>query len=296
VTPFEADRRLLQVAAAQHNVVDLDALREVGLDGKAISRRVAAGRLIRLHRGVYLVGAVTRWSYEQAGLLVCGEAGTLSLGSAAAVWEVRPQLPQFVDVTMTRGHRRSRPGLTIHRAQVDDVCIRYGMRVTSPLRTLKDLAASRIDAGDLERTVHEALVARLVTRAEVEAVPALRAASHITPHVTRSELQRAMLALIRRVGLSEPVTEAIVHGHPVDFLWPEQRLVVETDGFTAHGTTRRRFETDRARDAKLTAAGYRVLRFTYRQITEQPEIVAARLAAALALATAGPALNPGWAA
>jgi very-short-patch-repair endonuclease len=68
----------------------------------------------------------------------------------------------------------------------------------------------------------------------------------------------------------------------VDFLWPEQRLIVETDGFGAHGT-RRAFERDRQRDARLQAAGYRVLRFTWRQLLDEPEVVAARLAAALAL-------------
>jgi very-short-patch-repair endonuclease len=79
--------------------------------------------------------------------------------------------------------------------------------------------------------------------------------------VTKSELQRHMLGLIRRVGLPEPRTEAYVQGYTVDFLWPGQRVIVETDGHGAHGT-RRRFETDRARDAHLTACGDRVLRFT----------------------------------
>src|SRR5690349_11827429 len=92
-----------------------------------------------------------------------------------------------------------------------------------------------------------------------------------------------MLALIRRVGLPPPLTNTVVAGHEVDFLWPEHRVVVETDGLAAHGTGRR-FESDRARDAHLVAAGYLVLRFTWRQIVREPEVVAARLAAALARA------------
>jgi very-short-patch-repair endonuclease len=159
--------------------------------------------------------------------------------------------------------------------------LRYGLRVTTPLRTLTDLATT-LGADDLERAVHEALVLGLVRREEVEGVNALRRAAHAQPTVTKSELQRAMLALIRRAGLELPQTEVRIGADTVDFLWPQQRLLVETDGYNAHGT-RRRFETDRARDARLVAAGYRVLRFTWRQLTTQPEVVTARLAAALAL-------------
>lgn len=94
-----------------------------------------------------------------------------------------------------------------------------------------------------------------------------------------------MRDLIDKLDLPRPQTEVMVEGHLVDFLWPSERLIVETDGHGPHGT-RRRFETDRARDAHLTACGYRVLRFTWRQLEREPEIVAARLAAALALARA----------
>jgi very-short-patch-repair endonuclease len=62
---------------------------------------------------------------------------------------------------------------------------------------------------------------------------------------------------------------------------PSTRVIVEVDGFHAHGS-RLRFETDRSRDTALLAAGYRVLRFTWRQLSEEPEVVAARLAVVLA--------------
>ena len=91
-----------------------------------------------------------------------------------------------------------------------------------------------------------------------------------------------MLALIRRVGLPEPRTNARVLGHEVDFLWAGHRLIVETDGYGPHGT-RRAFERDRRNDARLTAAGYRVLRFAWWQLVHEPEVVAARLTAGLAL-------------
>ena len=92
-----------------------------------------------------------------------------------------------------------------------------------------------------------------------------------------------MLTLIERIGLPSPRTNVRVLGYEVDFLWPDARLVVETDGYGSHGT-RRAFERDRQRDARLTAAGYRVLRFTWWQLANEPEVVAARLAEALSAA------------
>jgi very-short-patch-repair endonuclease len=76
-----------------------------------------------------------------------------------------------------------------------------------------------------------------------------------------------MLALIRRTGLPEPLVNHTLiapdHGPcEVDFYWPTQRLIVETDSWRAHGT-RHAYQHDRAKDAALTAAGYRVVRFTW---------------------------------
>jgi very-short-patch-repair endonuclease len=89
-----------------------------------------------------------------------------------------------------------------------------------------------------------------------------------------------MLELIRAARLPPPRTNAHVNGHEVDLLWPDQRLIVEIDGFAFH-STRRAFEHDRARDQQLQAAGYRVIRITWRQLQHQPEALVATLAAAL---------------
>ena len=66
---------------------------------------------------------------------------------------------------------------------------------------------------------------------------------------------------------------ATVEGHEVDFYWPEHNLIVETDGAATH-LTPTAFEHDRHRDAQLTADGHRVIRITWRQLTEQPHEVA----------------------
>ena len=71
-----------------------------------------------------------------------------------------------------------------------------------------------------------------------------------------------------------------VAGLVVDFLWRRSGLVVETDGYRYHGG-RASFEHDRARDAKLAAAGFEVMRFSWRQIADEPDEVVAALRARL---------------
>ena len=101
--------------------------------------------------------------------------------------------------------------------------------------------------------------------------------------MTRSALERRFRALCHRAGLPQPLSNHIVadadgRPHEVDFYFPGYGLIVETDGWRDHGT-RVAFERDRAKDAALVAAGYVVLRFTRRQIADDPETVAARVRA-----------------
>lgn len=98
---------------------------------------------------------------------------------------------------------------------------------------------------------------------------------------TKSYYERKLLKLIADAGLPRPLTNHRVAGHEVDLVWLDQRLVVEFDSRKFHGD-RRAFETDRRRDQDLVAAGYRVIRVTARQLEQEPYVVVARLAAALA--------------
>ena len=94
-----------------------------------------------------------------------------------------------------------------------------------------------------------------------------------------------MRALVRQAGLPQPVSQHVTGRYRLDFAWPELRVAVETDGWATHGR-RQGFEDDRARDAFLLAAGWRVLRVTYRQLRHHPTLVAAQLSAVLAQAAA----------
>jgi very-short-patch-repair endonuclease len=282
-------------AARQHAVVTGDDLAAAGLGRGAIARRLAEGRLRRIHFGVYLVGpAPLPRTRDMAAVLACGRTAVLSHRSAAALWGIRPPWNGPVDVTASAGHPRGDAGIRVHRVRTldkTDITRRQGVPVTAPARTLLDLAGV-LHPRDLARALEEAEVRRLVTRRQLAALlarsrgragaAALREAlrQYDEPALTRSEAEARMLDLIRAARLPPPCTNARVGRHEVDFLWPAERLVVEVDGFAFH-STRAAFERDRAKDAELHILGYRVVRITWRQIAHEPEAVVATVAAAL---------------
>jgi len=106
---------------------------------------------------------------------------------------------------------------------------------------------------------------------------------HNEPPITRSHLEALMRDLCDQHGLPRPEVNSMVEGEEVDFFWRAQRLIVETDGHATHGTNVA-FERDRARDARLTLLGYRVVRFTYQQLTYERDHVAATLRGLLSAA------------
>jgi len=288
--------RIAGTATRQQGLVTRRQLHEHGLDDSAIKRRVANGTLYRVFHGVYLVGHQARApiARETAALLACGNAAVISHRSAAALWSMVPRDGGEVHVTVLRRKVRSRPGLRVHQtAHLTSVDIRPkdGIALTSPVRTLLDLAAD----GDarLEDAFTEAHGLRLLRSGELEAaigrasgrpgVIALRAliASHASGY-TRSKGELEMRRLVRAAHLPPPLVNAHLHGYMVDFLWSDRRLVVEFDGYAAHGH-RVAFERDRRRDAVLVAAGYRVIRVTWRQLLDEPLTVVARLATSLAV-------------
>ena len=285
------DSAVVAIAARQHGVVTTAQLVSCELSRDAIAHRVRVKWLRRLHRGVYLVGPLTApLTRETAALLACGfERSALSYTTAAAILGLLPTPPAIVDVSVTR-NVRGHDGVHVHRVarlEPDDVAHRDGLRITSPLRTLIDLATI-LPHRELTRAIEQAQILRLTTRQEIltlspsRSSPALRRAiqDHAEPALTRSEAERRLLDLIRKAKLPHPRANVRVGPYEVDVHWPEERLVVEVDGFAFH-STRAAFERDRLRDANLQAAGRRVMRVTWRQIAREPEALIARLATAL---------------
>jgi very-short-patch-repair endonuclease len=133
--------------------------------------------------------------------------------------------------------------------------------------------------------VTDAELAAVIARAPpqhrgISALRTVAAGGRAAP--TRSALERAFLRLLAEAGLPAPRVNHRIARDLVDFTWRAERVVVETDGWAAHGH-RRAFESDRARDARRQAEGYAVLRFTWRQVTEEPVRVAARVAQTLGM-------------
>jgi very-short-patch-repair endonuclease len=285
------DVEIAVFAARQHGVVARAQLEALGLGRGAIAHRVAAGRLHRVHRGVYAVGhpILTANGRRMAAVLACGPDAALSHASAAALWEIRPTSATRIDVTVrSAGGRARRPNLRVHRASGlldDEVTEHQAIRVTTPARTLLDLASS-LPRRTLERALDQAAINELFDLTALQAAvdrhrgepgsAALDTALHeheAGTTLTKSELEERMLALCDHHRLPRPQVNAWVENLEVDFLFAAQRLVVEADSYRYH-RSRRAFERDRERDAILARAGYRTLRFTDRQMRRQASEVA----------------------
>jgi hypothetical protein len=279
-------RHLLRAYEGQEWVASTAQLRAAGVGDGAIAHGVRAGRLHRMHRGVFALGRpdVSARGRCWAAVLACGgpEDAALSHGWAAALWDLRPWPAGPIDVTTLRSSH-STPRIRVHCARtLEAVTQPDGLPVTTVTRTLLDLALI-LDAHRLERLCHRAEELRLGVdpvapgrrgaRRLREALATVRPAA---PDITRSELEERFLALVARNGLPRPLVNARVDGREVDFFWPAAGVIVETDGAATH-LTARAFEADRARDAELGAAGYRVIRFTWRQICDRPRWVARTL-------------------
>jgi hypothetical protein len=257
-----------EIAAKQHGVVARRQLVEAGLEPRAISRLLAAGWLHPLHRGVYAAGhrAVGSHGRDLAAVLACGAEARLALRSAGALWAMTKPWRGDVDVIASSG--RTRKGIQVHRTRSlprSDVTRHYGIPVTTPARTLIDLATV-VDLPTLEDAVAEALVRGLVTVSALvpRATGALAEALGLA-EPTRSRLERAFRRFIAQHDLPPPVINGFVEGYEVDAHWPDARLIVEVDGWRYH-SSRRAFENDRERDAVLQAAGWPVVRVTARQL------------------------------
>lgn len=293
------DARVAGLAAERDGVLSIGQLRACGLDRNAVALRVRDGRLHRLHRGVYAVGhpGVTLRARFRAAVLACGDAAALSHFSAAALWRFLGWEERRLEVTVTAGGARSVDGVRVHRSRAldeRDVWRRHGMRVTSPARTLLDLAAV-LSAPALRRAVRRAQAERVVSIRQIlelldrcnghRGAGRLRAAVAGGPAPTRSELEDLLLDLLDEAGIERPEINAALRLAGVrivpDFLWRERRLAIEADGAAWHDHKLVR-EHDADKQALLEAAGYRVLRITWDQTIRRPGQTLARIGAALA--------------
>lgn len=300
--------RLAAIAECQRGRVARRQLMTAGIGPRAIGHMITRGLLRREHNGVYAVvhTAPVPLARETAAVLACGERAVLSHVSAAAVWGLVPSADGPVEVTLADSKaRRRRPGITLHRSGNllrRDVSSHEGLPLTSPARTLLDLAGC-LDRRSLERALDEALVVlKIATRAEIidilERANGHNGASTLKAlmrrrkgnQITHSEAERRCLELIREAGLPEPRTQVRIGNFTVDLLWPAERVVFEIDGYRFH-TSRSAFDRDRRKDAALRAADYEPNRLTRDQVMFEPYASVAAISAALTRARNGRALR-----
>ena len=293
------DARVARLAADTDGVLSIRQLRACGLDADAVALRVRDGRLHRLHRGVYAVGhpGITLHGRFRAAVLARRDGAALSHFAAAAFWGFLRWDERRIEITIVGPGSRSIAGLRVHSARAlaeRDVWHRDGIRVTSPARTLLDLAAI-LPAKALRAIVRRAQAQRVVSLRQIHELldrsnghrgaTRLRAVIADGPAPTRTELEDAVLDLLDKGGIERPEVNAPLRFGTTtiipDYLWRKKRLAIEADSVTWHDHKLTR-EHDADKQAQLEAAGYRVLRITHHQATRDPQQTLARVRAALA--------------
>jgi very-short-patch-repair endonuclease len=289
----EVERAIARIGGRQDNVVGRGQLLGAGLGRGAIAHRVSTGAWRRLYHNVYLLGPAppTLMARVRAAVLSCGEGAVVSHRSAAEMFGLLPECDGDVHVTVVGRNVAPREGVRRHRVSGmarGEVTSMRGIPVTSVARTICDLAGTE-SARETERAFQEALYRRIVTTTGLHDVvkrePRRRGAPVIRalledPRMTRSEKERALLKLLDQAQLPRPLTNVRLHGHLVDAYWPEQRLVLEFDGWQAHGH-RNAFERDRKFDQVMLANGLRPLRVTDRHLQNETMALVARIAQSL---------------
>ena len=291
------DVLVARLAADQWGVLSLDELGACGLSRENVRIRVGNGRLHPVHAAVYAVGHanVALEGRFLAAVKACGDGALLSHFSAAALWGFLPWDERPPEVTVLDTTTHVHPGLHVHRTRVlapHDIARHAGIPVTSPARTLLDLAAI-VPYRQLRRAIRQAqslyrvnlrqlleVLARLGPRRGTRNFARIVATG---PAPTRSVLEDAVLDLVLRGGVAHPIVNGklVLDGRTVypDFRWPEQRLVVEADGAAWHDHKLAR-EDDAERQALLESHGYHVLRVTWDQAILRPAQTLARIWAA----------------
>jgi very-short-patch-repair endonuclease len=251
------------IAARQHGVITTAQLNHCGLKPSQITDWVRAGRLHRIHRGVYAVGhpGLSIEGEWMAAVLACGKGAVLSHRSAAMLWRMLEPRRAVPHVTVTnRNGRANREGLRLHRSSTlstSQTTHQLNIPVTKPARTLDDLR--RVGPpSEYRRALRQAEFLQLPTGDQPDA------------DRTRSDLETRFLAFCRRHHLPKPAVNARVGPYTVDFVWRQERVVVETDTYRTHGGELA-FEEDRQRDLWLAANGYEAVRVTDRRLRRRAD-------------------------
>jgi hypothetical protein len=287
---------LAGLAERQHGVVSIRQLETIlGYSPSAVKREVAAGRLLRLHRGVYAVGhrLISPYGRCLAAVLASGPEALLSHSSAAWLWGISRYGPAPLNVT-SPVPRKPRPPIRLHHSRIlaeADRGVEENIPLTAPPRTLLDCASeSRLSR--LQRMLERSEELKLFDLGPIEELlersgrhagrgPLQRAIALYAPvPFTRSGFERRFFEAVLEAGLPRPATNFVEAGFELDLYWPEHRFAVELDTYATHGTIAA-FERDHLRDEDLMLAGIKLTRVTDVRFHREPEAVLERVATLL---------------
>lgn len=295
---MDAIDKAIRLAARQHGAVSKRQAERCGLTRDQVRHLIRSGRLTSVRRGVCTItGTPATWELRASiALLACSDEAALASSSAGYVLGLVDRPPARIDVVVP--HRTGvteAPGVSVRRVvhmDIRDVRTVKGLRVTCPARTLVDLAATQSDRA-LSRAVDRALLSGLTTIKVIRRYirdrnlrrrPGVGRLVKLLEDrefgVPESELERRFLELVEEYGLPAPERQVRVGPHRVDFMYDEARIVVEVDGRATHGTSEA-FEADPMRQNALVLEGWATLRFTWKQVTEDPDYVADTIRRAL---------------
>jgi very-short-patch-repair endonuclease len=285
-----------RVAARQRTLVTTEQLTACGMKKNAVAHRVKSGWFHPVFHTVYSVGCgeLPPLALELAALLACGKGSFISHRSAAFVWGLVKVAPPQVEVSVVGGGCRSRDGLRVHRIQAIDrreLRKHEGLWISSPARAVLEVAgdaspneiADLVDAGVAGRQFKPAELNALLRRHRGRRGVARLAGvlgDESAQAITRSRAEKAFLKLIRESGLPMPDVNQPLGRYVPDFMWREQRLIVEIDSYGFHGGPGG-FQNDHDKDLFYRGANFDVLRFTRHHVVYQSPMVLVRVVQAL---------------
>jgi len=272
-------------------VITAAQARAVGLSPDAVKRRVRSGHWRRIARGVYFVDdrPFTDAARVRTAVWALGSHAAAS-GLTAAWWHgLLDSAPEIVEVTVPRNSNgRSRLGVRVRRRDLRarDVVERRGLLLTAlDLTTIE--AAVRPGGGPvvMDRALQRHTKLTPLWQAHVRnkgrhGSPRARMLLQAAGDNARSRAERLFLDLLVRAGIRGWVANYAVGPYCVDAAFPEQKIAIEIDGFAFH-TDAEVFQYDRDRQNYLILNGWRILRFTWRDLVEHPERVIAEVRRAI---------------
>lgn len=294
---------LAQEAARHHGLLFTDTFHRAGVSTWKLNRMVAKGALVRLRPGVFhLVGASLSWEASLAAVCLGRKPHAVaSHRSALRLWGLRT-IDDEIEATVRYPRSGRVEGATIHRSadlRLDHVTFVEGIPVTNPVRTLCD-AGLIFPEHEVRRMVNHALATDLVTRSDLwgfrievgrqgrNGVGRLhRVLEDLPCGAERAESgpEVELLQICQSHGLPEPAVQfpIVVGGrrYRVDLAYPEAQVLIEFDGYEAHSDPTR-FVDDRRRQNDLVLTGWSVLRFTYPDLRDWPDTVAAKIRQSIA--------------